>query len=74
MQLSVDFRERLRKTGEPGEKSSKHGRDELRQLYPHESQVYIKIQHRWSLIQLLPRPTGFNLDLSGEGNALTANA
>ena len=28
-----------RKTGEPGEKPSKHGREQLQQLYSHEFQV-----------------------------------
>ena len=46
-------------------KPSKHGRDQLRQLYIHMSPKF-EIQHRWSPIQLMPSPTGLNLKLSGE--------
>ena len=65
MQLGVDFKE--------GEKPSKHGRDQLRQLYSHESQV-------WNSAQMVPHPAtdpvrpGLTWSLVVKGNALTAYA
>ncbi len=55
----VDFL-RGRKTGVPGEKPSKHRRDQLRQLSSHETQVQA--------------PTGLNFFSVVRGNALTACA
>ena len=46
MQLGVDFREGGRETGE---KPSKHGREQLRHLYSHESQV-------WNSAQMVTHP------------------
>ena len=53
------------KTGEPGEKPSKHDRDQLQQLYSHESMV--KNQDGWSSINPAITPCDrVNLELSGE--------
>ena len=43
MQLGVDFMEGG-KPREPGEKPSKYGRDQLRELYSHKSQVWESTQ------------------------------
>ena len=56
-----------RKTGEPGGKPWKHERDQLQQLYLHESQVF------WESTRAIPRP-GLTGNLVVKGNALTASA
>ena len=53
-----------RKTGEPGEKPSKHRRDQLQQLYSQEFRVF-ENQHEAIITQVVT-PTRLNLEFSGE--------
>ena len=68
--LGIDFREGGRKTGEPREKPSKHGRDQLQQLYSHELQVFLESTRGYTQVVTHPAITpvrpGFNLKFSGE--------
>ena len=65
---------------EPGEKPSKHGRDQLQQLYSHEFPVFLRIGtglYPGGHPSYNPCPIGLNLEFSGErqkGNTLTASS
>ena len=45
------------KTGEPGEKPSKHGRDQLQQLYSHEFQVFLESTRGYTQVVTHPAIT-----------------
>ena len=59
-----------RKTGEPGEKPSKHERDQLQQLYSHEFQVFWESTRGYTQVvthpAITPSDRAYNLEFSDE--------